>query len=410
MKTSTIALIFRIQILLMICWGAQAWFTWGFSQSKISLYSVYFITSIIAYAYQTRLHIQLSKNINIYIAFLCFILGTLFYNRFSLPSLAGLFLTLYPILVVISDKKNAKKNIDFAFKGIAIILSIGLIEFFIINYVIKIPGIPINHSSSTTYVFLNYIFLLINVNTEFDTGSFRFTSIFLEPGYLATMVSFLLYAINYNFKKWEAKILLASIIVSFSLAGYIITFLGYTLFILSQGKSIKKILCFTILMVTIYFTAINYKNGDNYINNAIIERLQYDEEKGISGNNRTGAGTDFYYEKAVKDGTIFMGLGQEEVNKINGGSSNAGSYDVNIRGAGYKVFFVTSGILSAIMFLLFYIFISKGITCSLKYYRWSFIFLIIVTFTQAAYPTSLSWIYLFILGISYNKILQHKKE
>ena len=33
-------------------------------------------------------------------------------------------------------------------------------------------------------------------------------------------------------------------------------------------------------------TAQNYKDGNNYLNKQIIERLQYDKDRGIAGNNR----------------------------------------------------------------------------------------------------------------------------
>ena len=146
----------------------------------------------------------------------------------------------------------------------------------------------------------------------------------------------------------------------------------------------------------------DYNNGKNIVNEKIIQRLEYDEEKGIAGNNRTGEGTEFYYNQAIEDGDIWLGLGQERVNKINAGSATSGDYSTNIRGAGYKVYFVKFGIISALMFLLFYMMLAKVCNKRLKT-RLSFVVLIMLTFMSQATPSSMSWIYPIILGLqNYN--------
>jgi hypothetical protein len=58
--------------------------------------------------------------------------------------------------------------------------------------------------------------------------------------------------------------------------------------------------------------------------------LEFNKEKGIAGNNRTGSATNYYFDKIIMDGDILLGLGIEIVNKINGGSSEKNGNDMNI--------------------------------------------------------------------------------
>ena len=400
MKKPPILILFRFAILFEILWGAQAWFTWWISDSRVLQYVVAFIIAFIAYKYKSRLKIRLNTSPTIMLAMLSYTIGVMFFNRGSIPSLVEVAFTLYTLWVVISDKENTKGHLQFVCKGLAIILIPGLILFLGKGYIPTI-GLIIQKGDSGAYIFINQFFLIYRT-VEWDSLSAnRFHSVFLEPGYLGAMLSFMMFAVKYDFSKWYTKTLLVAQLISLSLAGYIITFVGYILYLLSEGRNLKKIILFAIFVPIVYIAAINYNNGNNYINDAIISRLQFDEEKGIEGNNRTGAGTDFYYNQAVENGDIWMGLGAERVKQINGGSSYSAGYDDNIRGAGYKVFFVTNGVICAIFFLLFYIFIAKATAPSKMFIRTSFIFLIVLTFIQAAYPTSASWIYPFTLGLLY---------
>ena len=168
---------------------------------------------------------------------------------------------------------------------------------------------------------------------------------------------------------------------------------------ISQSKGIGKIIFFIITLIIITSVSSTYNNGNNIVYESIISRLQYDEEKGISGNNRTGDGTNFYYEKAIDDGEIWFGLGPQKVNKINGGSSSSAGYETNIRGTGYKVYFVTFGVFAALFFMMFYFFFANYNKKN-RLYKNGFTLLIILTFLQASYPSSLSWIIPFMLGIN----------
>lgn len=400
MKHPKIVLWFRLAIFFEILCGAHAWFTWWTTDSRLLQYIIALAIAFIAYKYKSKLRIKLNTSPAVVFAMLSYIVGVMFFNRGSIPSLVEVAFALYTLWVVISDRENVKGHLQFVCKGLAIILIPGIILFLGKGYIPTI-GLIIQKGSSEDYIFINQIFLIHKIGGFDSEAAKRFHSVFLEPGYLGSMLSFMMFAIKYDFSKWYTKTLLVAQLISLSLAGYILTFSGYVLYLISEGRSMKKIILFAMLIPIVYVVAIGYNNGNNYINNAIISRLQYDEEKGISGNNRTGAGTEFYYNQAIENGDIWLGLGTEKVKQINGGSSDSAGYSDNIRGAGYKVFFVIRGVICAIFFLLFYIFIAKATVPSKMFIRYGLIFLIILTFIQAAYPTSAAWIYPFVLGLLY---------
>ena len=396
-KTPGLITLFRFAILFNILWGAHAWFTWTIDNSRISQYITYAIIAYIAYKYKQKERIRIKTTPSLILAITTYTLGTLFYNSFRILSLINIALVLYPVCVLIYDSKNIEEHLKFIAKAIAIILIPGIILNFL-----DLPGIPLHNKSEENTIFFNQIFNIKAIGWTGESEG-RFQSIFLEPGYMSTLLSFMLYAVKYNFKKWENLVMLTAIIIGYSLAGYVTTFVGYTIYLVTQRQNIKNVVIFSAIIAVTYYISINYNGGKNIVNEKIVTRLEFDKEKGIVGNNRTGTGTEFYYNQAIENGDIWLGLGTDRVYKINGGSSNAADYDQNIRGAGYKVYFVSFGIVSAILFLLFYYYLSKEINKRHRFSNFGFIFLIIITFIQAAYPFSTSWIYPFILGISNKK-------
>ena len=139
----------------------------------------------------------------------------------------------------------------------------------------------------------------------------------------------------------------------------------------------------------------------------IFSRLESDKDKGIKGNNRNSELTDFYFEKMCEDGSILWGLGQEQIQKINGGGANDGDFTNQIRGAGYKIYCVNNGCLAAVLFILFYFLVADVGSVYQRRYNKMFALLIFIIFMQASYPTSFSWIIPFILGINNSKEIRH---
>lgn len=386
--------IFQISIFLLLCWGAHAWFTWDWDYlnkfEKIGFVGVF---SFIAYIYQKKYDVNIKfdgKTVLITLAFI----AAHFFPVFGLTLPVVNFLLVYPILVLINDIDHVEDHLRFITTALGYILVPGMIIWTIV-LATNIPALPIQHpNESTNYLFYNYYFALKQVFSYSDFP--RFFSVFLEPGYLGTLLSFLLYANRFDLSKKRNIILVIALLFSLSLAGYLTTIIGYVLFLLQEGKKIGKTVFALLFIFGALWTSTIYNNGENAINKMIVARLQIDDTKGISGNNRNSKITDDYFEQIVTSGDILWGdrnsddiKGQEESQKISG--------------AGYKVFFIRSGLMSFMLYLLFYV----GILIKLgvgNYGRY-FLTLIVLTFLQAAYLDSFSWMIPYVLGTVYHKKL-----
>lgn len=228
--------------------------------------------------------------------------------------------------------------------------------------------------------FENYIFYI--KNTEW-TGMFqRFNAFFLEPGHQALFSTFLLIANRYDFKKvpW-LWILVIAVAFSFSLAGYMLVFVG---FMLLKVNSLSRILALVSIALAFFIGVQAWSGGDNPVNELILNRLEYDESKGIKGNNRFYGNTDKEFNKATKNGDLLVGVvGKARMDLIGG--------------AGYKIFILKYGIIGAVLALLFYLSLIPP-RPDIRYTA-SFLIVFILCFFQRAYPYWYSWILPYILGI-----------
>ena len=348
--------------------------------------------------YQTSAGIRLTRSRNVLFGLFFFILAYFFRNHYAVLGTVRAVMIMYPVWVLLSDNREAVEgHLRFVSKILSVILFIGIIEFLILT-IYPVPSFLIQYGDNPNYIFFNYIFsiqyyeesaLLLDLN--------RFNSVFLEPGYLSAMLIFMLYACRFDFSVRTNRIMLYSIIVSFSLAGYVMLALGFIFHQIENNRhEVRRVLSTVFLLFVFLELSVSYNGGDNIVNKLIVQRLQYDNEKGISGNNRISDVTVTYFEQGLKNGDIIFGLGREEVDRINGGRLSTFDHD-SIAGTGAVFYFVVFGIVSAIFFLLFYLMVSR--VCPNRGYSGYFVVLIVACFIQSACPESMSWFYPFVLGI-----------
>lgn len=283
------------------------------------------------------------------------------------------------LFILPTDQKRFCLN--FITKWYAILLSIS-IAVYLVTLVVNVPPFSIFIQPENDFYphFKNYIFY---IDGQWSFPLKRFNAMFLEPGHQAMISALLLFANKYNLKNNKyLYILVVAIAISFSLAGWVITLIGL---LLLKLKSIKSILILTGIVFITYVIATNYNDGNNLVNELIIERLQFDESKGIAGNNRFAGNTDNAYRDSWKTGEIIKGVGNQNSSR-------------NIIGAGYKIFLLRNGLISAIFTLcIYFCLIGKQAN---KLYAMSFIFLLALTFLQRSYPTWFSWLLPFVLGVN----------
>ncbi len=171
------------------------------------------------------------------------------------------------------------------------------------------------------------------------------------------------------------------VLFSFSLAGYLLLFTGWTLYWINNSRRALLILGLAVLGVIMFKS---WNGGDNPINELIIERLEYDEEKGIKGNNRFTTDTDFIYSKGQKNGWNWVGM------------KDHANMDL-VKGAGFKIFVTHNGWIAVILVLMFYI----SVIPLRSDYRYDAIFLtvIMLCFIQRSYPYTYTWLFPYVTGI-----------
>lgn len=310
----------------------------------------------------------------------------------TIPSGIYTGLSYFPAALIFTlDKEYQKDLLKSVTKWISILLGISL-GVYLISLVVPLPHTTFIVPDNDFYQpFDNYLFYIYSKGYENQqTGVLRFGSIFLEPGHLSMICSLILFANKFRFKKQPLLFIpLACILFSFSLTGYVLFFISFALL---KIRNIYNMLLVAILLAGgwLFVTEI-WNDGKNPVNILIVQRLEFDSQKGIKGNNRTVKQTDYFYKQCLKDGRIIMGIGNQDKG-------------ARVKGAGYKIFLLRYGIVSAAIVALIYILLMNP--AANKRYAWSFFFFMALLFMQRAYPGWYSWLFFYTLGIG---VMRHEK-
>ena len=391
----------KLTLLLCILKSMNHWAFWNINTRYV--YILTLLSMLICILHNNKQVWKSKVKGNYLIGFFFLVIFAFYQNTISLANNADilsysntvLFIGIfYCVLHFNEDFKN--EIISFIEKAMIILLAPAIV-IFLLRFVISLPYIPMLYTDSfgnEPYGLLqNYIFLIHHTEAVADFASFpRFCGPFLEPGQLATFLAFLLYVLKFDFTKRSRYILLVALIFSFSLSGYVLTIIGT---MMQKSNSIKKLVPILLLFGFVYIVGINYNNGDNLLNNYIFERLEYDEEKGISGNNRSSTITDEIYENYVLKNSEYLLFGWE---KYRGDA---------IGGSGYKLYIINFGIFSLIFLILFYFFTSAGAKNRKEMIM--FFILIVLSFLQRSTPLIFYILLLYLLSLDKKSLLLQKK-
>ena len=250
------------------------------------------------------------------------------------------------------------KIAQFFFKVLSIILIPSIIQFVLVEfYNISFPHKtipPLNELKVYGYDVYTFYTMDIDPMAIFP----RFCSYFDEPGVVGSFCAIALCCNNFNLKnKYNIPIFIAGLL-SFSLFFYLVAII-YMLFFfkLSESKeqvsqcgksriNNKRILFlgkFFIVFLLIALFFIIYYLDNEMLNTLIIDRLQFDEERGFSGNRRDISVFKDWYEKFRFSSDYWFGLGKGASLKLNEG------------GASYKNIIVDYGFIGFFMYLFLFI-------------------------------------------------------
>ncbi|MBP5796677.1 MAG: hypothetical protein J6W26_00165 [Bacteroidales bacterium] len=217
------------------------------------------------------------------------------------------------ISVILLPYEQKKALLKFITAGLAIIFAISIPP-----WILHLLGVPMPHSApflleNGFHWVTNYYFFLAGDETNLLKFP-RFRGMFIEAGQAATVCVLLYFANGRKLRLWQKISLLTAIILSFSLAAYVTFMLCFALTIILNPRNRYKIIS-TGLLFAVVIGFFSYFNNPQHQNNAfynlIVERLVYDEEKGIAGNNRSSEYVEYRYEQLMNSKDKYLGLGRE---------------------------------------------------------------------------------------------------
>lgn len=302
---------------------------------------------------------------------------------------------LIPIICIVFLDDNYKGRVlNNITKWYAWLMLVSIVLYFIVTFV-NLPNFGIMTNGDRYGSFANYIFYVKEFGSH-ETIS-RFGGPFLEPGYVGMIGAFLLFVNQFDFKRKEVRVILFSVLLSLSLAGWVLAFIGYfEIQYYKRNINVKKIFSLVCLFGVFIICGLSYNNGDNVINNEILSRLAFDEEKGFVGNNRNMEAMMDFFQAMWGDWDLLL----------HGYPPTAfyGLSDWETIGAGLDRFVVFHGLIGVFYVFLFYIlslFYAKD-----KKFTLLFMFFIMICFWQRTYSLWFSWIICF----HYSVVLQDNRK
>lgn len=334
---------------------------------SINIYTISFIFVILecAYSFITR---YLMSGMSTLICLLCFISFFFVYKEKKKLSTIGLLIYLFlsfgfiyshrfglrwciigtvkflPLLtlfmLVEEDLRIFKNNIVKCF---CCLTAASLFLYVFKNIGFHIP--LLEKASWQQYEVLNHFYIY----TDAIRYENAFTGFCVEPGYFSFLCVCMLALDNFNLKKKKSIVFVAAILLSLSLEGYLLLVMGIVLYSISNAVNVRKVLIYLlgfilIAAVFIYYVS-NYNGGNNIVAEKIFQRLVFDEELGIAGNNRECEMASFIVDRYFYSNDVWFGIGKEEFYNV------LQQYDYDI--SSWRLFVVVYGaIYTVIAFVL----------------------------------------------------------
>lgn len=391
MKSSFARSVYSILLFLLFLISMECWIGWG--QRSLSFTVISFLLIITKIFGNIGLDVSRRNVISVFIIFIGYLWAQLGWrgniSPVVLTQITTFFLPAFFILCACSDLKQetmAKITKWFAW------LMIPSIVLYVVTNNVHLPSLGIISFRLEEDVHMadygicyNYFFYLKPIGE-----SYRFRGPFLEPGHLGMMCFFLLFTNKYDFKNKYNVIILIALLLSFSLAGFMLGIIGFFFTRYYEGQlKLKNLVLYTLLIIAFVGIGQTYNDGENQINDLILSRLESDEERGFAGNNRSSLFVAELYNNIYNDPkTLLLGYDKETQEML----------DTKLHGTGFKLFMVRKGLLSVFFAFAFYFYQMRK--SQERKYAFLYFFLFVLCFWQRCYFFWFSWIICYAYGIN----------
>lgn len=225
---------------------------------------------------------------------------------------------------------------------LSLFLLISLLAWLLVVFGVSLPKSVISYvANGVKYDLNNYYFF---IEYTFETNVYhRFMSIFIEPGYLGSLLAIMIYVNNFDFKRKSVLVLLISLIVTFSIAGYLMFIFSYLSFVFTNKRSkFLYSLIFILALLLSYNVILKVSNENSFLMELVVNRLQYNSKDAkLSGYNRTSEELDFNFAKFLSSDYVITGVGNNKLHNFGDG-------------VGYKVYTISNGLVGLSLLLLAY--------------------------------------------------------
>ncbi len=379
--------LYKVTMLVFFLISLNPYFFWKIPSSLLMLLVA--IISLVIY-FLNKGNFRLLKSDLSTIVLLLLLIFIVYGLDSSIRILYGISLFISTFILLMASEEFKREILVFISKVFALLLGVS-VSFFLAKYLLHIPlsGNEVHYDE--VYSFINYRFFLMRGSTDMFFIP-RFHSVFLEPGHVGMITSYLLLANSYDFRKWYNIILLIVSILTFSLASYVLIAIGVLLYFIRSLKSAVMILLLSLAMlIPIYIYSVG---SGNMVDQLIISRLVF-ENGDLAGNNRTSSGLEEGYKNLYDDPVDLM-FGVDYKRDL----YSAGS-------AGYKLFIFEYGLIGVFFTLLLYLSLIKNHSILASY---PILLLYSASFLQRAYPLWSTWLLIFICGVSMLELDKEKRD
>ncbi len=377
-SNSLVFFFYAFSLFMVMCMDGHLSFTWDLPQPLILGFSI--IVPVSYMLLNTKKGFPIAKYQSIvFFVVLFYVYVSLFHFLLStMLGKIGFIICIISILKLPIEEKEKLLSLIKSLLAITVAISI-------IAWIFYLVGFPMDYEYvdyDEFHKLYKYRFFTMPAYVEFFIFP-RFSGMFLEAGQLAEPCALILIADGGKLKDWRNIVLLIGIILSFSLIGYILVLIWY-LYKSAKKSTIFLILFISILGVTSIMT-FRAANEENVMYTYILSRLEYDEDKGIVGNNRSNDDADRKFAKMMKSSDCIFGIS----NTIKKG--NDWTYNIS----GYKKFIIHYGLVgfALILLMVFYFYKANKSRDTLIY-----LIITIMAFLPRNLLHSSMWIFPVLLG------------
>lgn len=342
-EKSTIVFILFCAGMLLNVWGSlNPWFLWKLSHV---FFFVAFIPIMMALLIDRKLKNKIFTRTDFKGPTVCYILLSfvmaLVNIRNPFAYVASIVHGLMFMALFRLNEDACKRFADFLCKSLAVLLCVS-IPF----YVLYLLGFNLPHThivnEELMYSYENFRFFLLDDRQKLIIIP-RFHSVFLEPGHLGTFGVFLLLTQIRKWNKWYNIIIFVAILMTFSLAGYVLLAMSIFGNVWIRRKAIVGKLIFVIgLFAAVAVISTFYNKGENLVNQLIVQRLTINEDGKLEGDNRVTDEFENEFNSFMDSSDVLTG---REYILAKYGWGNAG----------YRVFIYDHGLISLLFVIVFYV-------------------------------------------------------